>query len=199
LIIAASSLSAQGMSLGPVLGLGSTTLTDVISPKHRTGYTGGIQFQMDRQGGPNFWQTGIVYSTRGAKLGSLGTAGEMVLDYVEVPFAMGWNISIENPWITPFVIVDGRLAARLSCKVTGGSSGSSSTVNCDDPAFGTAKLSGFDLAIGAGGGMSIDWNGRKVLIDARYLMGLRAILSNTSTKNRGLTFGLAYMMPIGRS
>ncbi|HEX7938070.1 MAG TPA: outer membrane beta-barrel protein [Gemmatimonadaceae bacterium] len=195
-VCAAAPLSAQGWSWGPMLGLSQTRLTNVVSADYRTGFTAGALISTEREDASSFWGSGLVLSSRGASVPNLGPDGKMVLTYVEVPLFNAWNIDIHNPWITPYVVIGAQLGFTLSCKVTGGTP--TSTRKCDDPVFGTGKASTLDLHLGGGGGMTLTLNGRTFFVDGQYLMGNRAILANTRTKNRAFVLDLGYRMRVGK-
>jgi len=196
LACAAFPLRAQGWSWGPVLGLSQTTLTNVLSADYRTGYSVGGLISSERDDAASFWGSGLVYSSRGATVPNLGPSGKMVLTYVEMPLFNAWNIDIHNPWITPYVVVGAQLGITLACRVTGGSP--AQTLDCDSPAFGTSKISTFDLHLGGGGGMTVTLNGRTFFVDGQYLMGNRAILSNTRSKNQAFSLNFGYRMRLGK-
>lgn len=69
---------------------------------------------------------------------------------------------------------------------------------CDDPNVDAEDISSTDFALVGGAGLAMRVGSSSVRLDVRYAYGLTKLVNDANTTNRGFTFGVAYMIPIGR-
>ena len=86
---------------------------------------------------------------------------------------------------------------KTGCSLEGSNGSSTVSIACDDPNIG-ADISSTDFALVGGAGLSLPIGLSSVRLDVRYAYGLTNVAKDADTKNRGFTFGIAYMIPMGR-
>jgi hypothetical protein len=202
--LGASEASAQGMTqslgtrimAGPFVGVNVTTVSgsDLSNKSSRVGLAAGAQLQADFEGGL-FFRTAALYSMRGVKATEDGDDATFKEDFVEVPLLLGYTFG-SNSTTKPFVMAGAQVGFKVSCKLEGEDSSTSVSVDCDQL---SDNVSSFDYGAVGGGGVMFPLAGGTVSIDARYYFGLKKIIddSDADSKHRGLTAGVAFMIPFG--
>ena len=186
------------VSIGPYFGLNYTTFygdDDLEGTKSRTDIAvgGQVDFTLASTG---FFRTGLIYSRRGAKGEEDGTQIALKLKYLEVPVLFGYRFPTSSG-VKPYVMGGGHLAFKVGCSLEGSQGGISASIDCDNPDFG-ADFKSFDVALVGGAGLAVPLGTNSLSFDLRYAQGLMKIESESSTKNRGFTLGVALMIPIGK-
>ncbi len=198
LVLAPAAARAQksgAMQWGPVVGLnfatfGGSSATDVGT---RTGIALGVQGQ--RVLSPNlFLRVGALYSMRGATYNN--PSGTAKVNVIEIPVSLGYEFAMSGSKLAPYVMAGGQLAFKASCNVESGGV----TEDCNT-ALGTTVAS-TDFGINLGGGVSFPMGKARLMVDARYYIGMTNLVSNlgggAELKNKGVSIAAAYMIPLGR-
>jgi hypothetical protein len=187
-----------GLSLGPFGGLNYTTFggSDAAGSDSRTDFALGGQVDYDFiQGG--LFRTGLIYSRRGAQTTDNGTTIALKLSYLEVPLLVGYQFPTSTS-LRPYVIGGANVGFKTGCSLEGSDGTTSVSVSCDDPNADLENVSSTDFALVGGAGMAMRAGVSSVRFDVRYAYGLTKLVSDANTTNRGFTFGIAYMIPLGR-
>lgn len=191
------SLTPSHLFIGPIVGLNYTTFygSDADgSDSHADFAIGG---QLDYDLGPEaFFRTGLVYSRRGAETTDAGTNVKVKISYLEVPLLVGYRVSTSSG-VKPYLMGGGQLGFKLGCTFEGSQGGVTASIACDDPSLG-GDFSSTDFAVVGGAGLEMPVGLSHVTIDVRYVVGLMKIEKSSEIKNRGFTFGVGFMMPIGK-
>ena len=204
LLVAAHSVQAQapnalrgGLSFGPFAGLNHTTFggSDASGSGSRTDFAVGGEMDYDFiQGG--MFRTGLIYSRRGAETTDNGTTIALKLSYLEVPLLVGYQFPTSSS-VRPYFMGGANVGFKTGCNFEGSNGSATVSLPCDDPSIG-ADISSTDFALGGGAGLAMQMAASSVRFDVRYAYGLTKIAKGANTTNRGFTFGVAYMIPIGR-
>jgi hypothetical protein len=182
-------------SLGPFAGLNYTTFygSDAQGEDSRSDFAVGGQFDYDFIGGGLF-RTGLLYSRRGAQTTESGITDAVKINYIEIPVLFGFRFPTTAA-VKPYVMGGGQLGFKSGCTVEESGGGSSISAGCDETG---GDFSSTDLALVGGAGIAVPVGLSNLAFDVRYSVGLIKIEKNSEVKNRGFTFGVAYMIPVGR-
>ncbi|MFL5614114.1 MAG: porin family protein [Gemmatimonadaceae bacterium] len=193
----APSATRGRLSLGPFAGLNYTKFggNDGGDSDSRTDFAIGGQIDYDFVGGALF-RTGLIYSRRGAETSDAGTTVAIKLSYLEVPILVGYQFPTTSS-VRPYFLGGLNAGFKTGCSFEGSNGSSTASIACDDPNIG-ANMSSTDFALVGGAGLSLPIGLSSVRLDVRYAYGLTNVAKDADTKNRGFTFGLAYMIPMGR-
>jgi Outer membrane protein beta-barrel domain len=204
LLVAAHAARAQapnalrgGLSFGPFAGLNYTTFggSDAEGSDSRTDVAIGGQLDYDFiQGG--LFRTGLIYSRRGAESSDNGTTIALKLSYLEVPLLVGYQFPTSSS-VRPYFMGGANVGFKTGCSFEGSNGSATVSLPCDDPNV-DANISSTDFALVGGAGLAMQVGASSVRLDMRYAYGLTKLVSDANTTNRGFTFGVAYMIPIGR-
>jgi hypothetical protein len=152
------------------------------------------------------FQPELLYSQKGPKYSEqfMGQTLEATvkLDYVEVPLLLMVNVPVGSPQLRPTLHVGPTLAYEVGCKVSFSFFGESETEDCDsEPDFdddvAPADRRKFDLGLGLGGGLDVDFRGGILTFEGRYTMGLRTLDTSSDpwdVKNRAFSLTFGYRM-----
>jgi hypothetical protein len=203
-VLAAPAVRAQGpgipiaprVTIGPYAGLNYTTFYggDSEGADSRMDFILGAQLDMGF-GGAGLFRTGLLYSGRGAEQTESGVTGKFKLHYLEVPVLLGYRFGTTG--VHPYLNGGANLGIKTGCTIEGSSGGGTVSADCDSDLV-QANVSSFDLGVVGGGGLQIPVGTSDLTFDLRYTLGLTKISSDADIKNRGFTFGVGYMIPIGR-
>jgi Outer membrane protein beta-barrel domain len=196
---AARAQKAGGSSIAPWVGVNFATASATNNPGvtwgTHTGFAGGVQLQHELTN-TVFVRAGVLYSMRGAKATAQGTTGTFKINYVEIPVVAGYDFASPEARVVPFVYAGGQFAFKTGCTAEG----AGQIVSCDN--FLGSSVSGTDLGLTFGAGVTFPAGNGQLDIDARYLLGLTNLESGATTsssvKNRGFTVGVGYFVPFGR-
>jgi len=189
------------MYVGPWAGLNFASFSVTNLPGATFGsYTGfAIGGELQRTLSPNiFLRVGAFYSMRGSELTDQSGGGSVTikLSYIEIPAVVGYSFAMQGSSVQPYVMAGGQFAFKASCSVEGGGV----SVDCDTALGGS--VSGTDLGLTFGAGVAFPAGSGRVMVDARYLIGLTNLVSAITTdqtiKNQGFTITAGYMIPVGR-
>ena len=188
-----AAVPAHAQDMGFHGGLARTNLWSPdtpLAPDANINFTGGISLRPT----PGI-QTGLMYARRSAGITLSGArdpdgqtvdaAAGITLEYVEIPIIGRYSRRRVVHWIAGPV-----LAFKLSCEAEASISriGMVET-DCERTGF-DAKF--FDLGLALGMGLTIPLNGRSVLIDLLYNIGLRSIIEADTVKHRAFGFTLGF-------
>lgn len=187
---------AGRLSLGPYAGLNYATIAgpDAGDQQYHADFALGVQLDYDLPEGALF-RTGLIYSRRGTENTESGITNTTRLSYVEVPLLFGYQFPATT--FRPYVLGGLNIGFKTGCTVEDTFGTTVTTTNCDDPNVG-ADIASTDVGLAAGFGVAAPLGTSSVRLDVRYVYGLVKIEKNTDVKNRGFTFGIGYMIPIGR-
>lgn len=195
--IASAAAQRQGaVHVGPFAAINYTTFAgpDASFARSRTDVAigGQLDYSLD---GIGFLRTGLLYSRRGTQGGSDDQGGRFTakLSYFEVPVLLGYAPSSLGG-VRPFVMAGGHIAFKLpsTCQVRFGLVVIFQT-GCETAAF---DMSSTDVALLGGGGVLLPLGKSNLSLDVRYALGLTNVASGFNARNRGFTFGAAYMFPL---
>jgi hypothetical protein len=188
---------STSIMLGPFAGLNYTTVygSDASGADSRTDFTAGgqLDFNIYENG---LFRTGLVYSRRGFKTSDQDVVANFKFSYLEVPLLLGYRFPTTSG-ARPYVFGGANVALKVGCSIEASGSGQSASESCDniDPSL---KFSSTDVAAVAGGGVAFPVRANTVTVDLRYALGLQKVEKSTQIKNKGLTLGFGFMVPVGR-
>jgi hypothetical protein len=189
--------ASSRLSLGPFVGLNYFTFygSDAGDANSRVDFAVGGQLDYDFAAGGLF-RTGLIYSRQGAEMSDQGTMVKFKINYIEVPLLFGYRFPTSSG-VRPYLLGGGQLGFKVGCSVEGSQGSTTVSFACDDPNLGL-DVSSFDFELGGGAGLAFPAGSGSFTVDARYMLGLTKVVKDAEVKNRGFTFGVAYMFPIGR-
>lgn len=189
--------SLGGWSIGPIAGLNYTTVygSDATGAGSRLGFMAGGQLEYDL-GPTGVFTTGLVYSRRGSETTDNGETITFKPSYLEIPLLLGYRFPTSSG-ARPYLQGGAHIAFKVGCSLEDTQGGVTASIDCDDPNVG-ASFSSTDFALVGGGGILIPVGTNHVNIDVRYALGLQKVEKSSEIKNRGFTFSIAYMVPVGR-
>lgn len=154
---------------------------------------GQLDFKVEQNG---LFRTGLVYSRRGFKMSDQGVTVNFKFSYLEVPLLLGYRFPTSGG-PRPYVLGGANVAFKVGCSIEASGGGQSASEACDniDP---TLKFSSTDFAAVAGGGLEFPVGVNTLTVDLRYALGFQKVEKSTDIKNKGLTLGFAFMVPVGR-
>jgi len=206
IVLLASSLTAQtpadstravgrdrpGIYIGPFVGGVSAELSGLsnlyVTHHSRLDFSTGVQWDRVFESGA-FLRSGVFYAGRGGATSASSIDVDVVARYVEFPLLVGYRLP-DAVGTRVFVMGGPQLGIQASCKYEGQAFGMNVNLNCDDGET-------FDLAVLAGGGISIALGRANLLFDFRLMQGLRDVEAGSGSKNRGVTIGAGYMFALG--
>jgi hypothetical protein len=195
---AAAPLTRNTVSIGPFAGIDYTTFSGAdassIGASSRADFAIGGQLDYSL-GGIGFLRTGLLYSRRGAEGSDQGVQVAAKLSYIEVPVLLGYSFSSSGSGVRPFLMAGGHVAFKAGSTCEETDSGVTTSSSCEDAGF---DLSSTDFAVLGGGGVLVPFGASNLSLDVRYALGLKDVANGFSAQNRGFTFGVAYMFPLGR-
>ena len=146
--------------------------------------------------GDGMLRTGLIYSRRGFSASESGTTLSFKISYLEVPLLIGYRFPTSNN-VRPYIMGGGQLGFKVGCLFEGSNAGASATVACEDPNIG-ADFQSTDVSLVGGAGIAMPVGLDRFVVDVRYALGLTKIERNSEIKNRGFTFGVGLMIPVGK-
>lgn len=173
---AQSALTTFGVKGGLTISTTSLDLPEVeqtfgitIDPDTRTGLVAGVFF-----GGPISgrlgWQSEFLVGQKGLKFDDLGVEEEIQLTYIEIPALVQWSAAGA-----------GRTAFHASAGPSFGFRVSEVQKEAGEELDFEDQTKTFDFGIAFGGGVSFD----KLVIDARFTLGLTNIINETGKADLG--------------
>ena len=90
----------------------------------------------------------------------------------------------------------GQFGIKVGCLFEGRNGSASATVACEDPNIG-GDFESTDFSLVGGAGFAMPVGLVRFVVDVRYALGLMKIERNSEIKNRGFTFGMGLMIPVG--
>jgi hypothetical protein len=183
--------------IGPIVGLNYTTVygSDSQGADSRADFAVGGQLDFDSPQSV-FFRTGLIYSRRGFEASGSGTSVQFKINYLEIPLLVGYRIP-SSGGVRPYLMGGGQVGFKVGCSFEGSSGGTTESIGCDDPNVG-GDFSSTDFAIVGAAGLALPVGLNHLTVDMRYAVGLMKIEKNSEIKNRGFTFGVGFMMPIGK-
>ncbi len=135
-------------------------------------------------------QPELHFLQKGYKFNFLGSDLKRALNYLEIPVLIKYNLGTQES-IAGFILAGPSIGFGIGYKAK--SDGDEDTGSFDD-----IGLKSTDFSINFGGGVSIPITGGKVVIDARYLLGLANIADGEGEiRNRGINLGVSYLTFFG--
>ena len=185
------------ISIGPFFGFNYTSFygDKDLSPKSRTDFALGGQVDVTLAT-TTFLRTGLIYSRRGAKITELGFDLAFKPKYLELPVLFGYRFPTTSS-AQPYLFGGPQLAVRVGCSVEVKQDDVSASADCDNPDL-EADFHSVDFAAVAGFGMAVPLGTNSLSFDLRYALGFTKVVKEGNAKNRGLTLGVALMVPIGK-
>lgn len=192
------SVTRTRASIGPIVGLNYTTVygSDAEGADSRADFAVGGQVDIATQQ-EVFFRTGLIYSRRGFETTDNGTTVNFKINYLEIPLLVGYSVPTSGG-VRPYLMGGGQLGFKVGCSFEGSNGGVTASIGCDDPNLGGGDFSSTDFAIVGGAGLALPVGLSHLMVDIRYAVGLMKIEKSSQIKNRGFTFGLGFMMPIGK-
>jgi len=188
---------AAQIAIGPFMGLNYTSVygPDASGTDSRTDFAFGGQIDVAISG-DGMLRTGLIYSRRGFSASESGTTLSFKISYLEVPLLIGYRFPTSNN-VRPYIMGGGQLGFKVGCLFEGSNAGASATVACEDPNIG-ADFQSTDVSLVGGAGIAMPVGLDRFVVDVRYALGLTKIERNSEIKNRGFTFGVGLMIPVGK-
>ncbi len=195
LVLGMEGLAAQGKSHVFGLAGGATIATlggsDVDGAESRVGlaFGGFASFGLSRN---LSFETGAMYSMRGAKDTESGVEYTVKLDYIELPLLLSARFPGQSR-VVPFLSAGPALAFKVKCGITASGGGTTIGTGCDDLESELGiRIRGTDAGlVGAAG---IDVNMFRFAV--RYYYGLSSVddtsPNGADIKNRVVTFLVGY-------
>ncbi|HKW10261.1 MAG TPA: porin family protein [Gemmatimonadaceae bacterium] len=202
-LLVAPSVSAQStnpvtarVAIGPFLGLNNTSAygSDATDVSSRTDFAFGGQLDVGLSPDVLF-RTGLIYSRRGFDAFDSGTSLSFKISYVEVPLLVGYRFPTGSN-LRPYIMGGGQFGIKVGCLFEGRNGSASATVACEDPNIG-GDFESTDFSVVGGAGIAMPVGLDRFVVDVRYAVGLMKIERNSEIKNRGFTFGMGLMIPVG--
>ncbi|MBA7607097.1 hypothetical protein ES703_14249 [subsurface metagenome] len=140
-------------------------------------------------------QIEVLYSSKGSKgeFEFLGVEGDMAfnLSYIDIPILLKFKIPIEGP-IEPELFIGPSLGYNLSSEIVVEAEGEKETEDLGD------ETKSIDFGLEFGGGVGYNLGGGKIIIDARYVLGLTSIseYEDEEIKNTNISIRLGYAFPL---
>ena len=188
---------STSIMIGPFAGLNYTTVygSDASGEDSRMDFAVGGQLdsKVEQNG---LFRTGLVYSRRGFKTSDQGVVANFKFSYLEVPLLLGYRFPTTSG-AKPYVLGGANLALKVGCSIEASGGGQSASESCDniDP---NLKFSSTDIAAVGGGGVAFPVGINTLSVDLRNALGLQKVEKNTAAKNKGLTLGFGFMVPVGK-
>ena len=188
-------MAGQRITVGPFVGMNYTSFYGDDAQDMNSRWDFNIGGKVDFGFGNGSFQTGLLYSGRGAAASDQGVDVNFKVRYIELPLLLGYRFPATGA--RPYVIGGGQVAFKTGCQIEGSGGGVTASFDCDDPNFG-GEFSSTDFGLVGGGGLIWPMGRNDLTFDLRYTLGLSKIEKNTDLKNRGFTFGVGLMIPLAR-
>lgn len=192
-LVSPAALDAQGIRLGPTIGLNSATLggDDAEGVDSRISWLlgGFVNFDLS----PNFaLQPELLYSRKGAKLDFDGDQATLAVDYIEIPVLA--QIRFPSQGVTPYFLVGPALSFKSGCEAQVESGGTEVSVDCSEI---DVNLKDTDFSLIGGVGIEV----RNFTASLRYDYGLSRVIDDAGdidVFNRTITLAVGYAFHLGR-
>ena len=201
-LLAALAMPAEGQGVvrvlvGPFAGMNYTSFSgdDADGTDARWDFALGGQLDV-LFGGTGLFRSGLIYSGRGAQTTENGATLKVKLHYLEVPLLLGYRFPTTG--VRPYVEGGAQVGFKTGCKLEGSEGGTTVSLDCEDPDLGAGEFASTDFSLVGGGGIAVPFGRGDLTFDLRYAFGLTKIEDSSDIKNRGFTFGVGLMFPIGR-
>lgn len=148
-------------------------------------------------------QTGLVSTAKGWRREEPGTRDVALvrMNYLELPVLLRGELAA-NQSMGGFVYGGAGLAFRSgSCSLSGTNhaTGATLSASCADvERAGGLKFETFDVGAILGAGARVNLGRQRLVVTAQYEHGLRNVQTDHDIKNRVLTYGAGFEVPIGR-
>jgi hypothetical protein len=173
---------------------------DANNAKNRTGGYGGLTFIVHPNGSAIGFETGVVYTMKGARSsftsngGFSSVTGGVKLGYVEVPALLRIGVPMSVAGVAPTLIAGGSFNWRVSCKVVAESGTFSGSSDCDKALVNQdLSVKRFDGGLTAGIEIPVKFGDHYLLVPSvRYIRGLTNITdaNGTDLKNSSVNIGI---------
>lgn len=189
---------AQGIALGPVVGINVATLSiedEETDVDPRTGLRAGahLSFGLSPQFGVILE---AVYSQKGATARDEDVDIGLNINYVEFPVLAQFLIPTNQAGTAMVHLAAGpTVSLEVGCKLSGEDDGTSVTIDCDE----LLDTKNVDLGVTALGGIGIQAGPGRIIFDVAFDFGLSDINDDTggnSIKHRNLYFQAGYEFPM---
>ncbi len=197
--------AAQTASIGVKGGVSISTLagSDIVNADYHTAIAGGA-FAHVGLGRYLGLQPEVLYVRKGAQSTQGSATGKLLVDYVEVPLLLTFDIPASaDGAFTPYLMAGPAIAFQTRCEISLEQQGSTtSAFACDDPFFEGGlgvKSVDYSLAFGAGARIRLGTTSSFVL-DGRYDLGLGTIDDTSNPgdiKNRAFLILAGFAFQIG--
>lgn len=180
MLFAAFTAKAQSVELIPKAGINVATqvLKGFDDKKAKVGFQGGLGVNIKTNSIFSV-QPEINFVSKGTKFRENNVKRDVNLNYLEVPVlakvSLGPIYVNAGPSIGLMVTKDGEALREYGSKVN--------------------KI---DFGVQMGGGLAIPAGPGKMIVDARYYLGLNDIGKSIDLKNRGFMASLGYAIPLGQ-
>ncbi|WP_409149863.1 porin family protein [Sphingobacterium sp. BS-2] len=176
-------VNAQSLEIIPKAGISvsSQMIKDVNGEKFKVGFQGGVGFNISTGKGGFSVQPELNFLSKGMAIKGTGAKKEKFnLNYLEIPVLAKYSF---GP-----VYVNAGPAIGLKL-------GESKAIKKE---YGAIKKIDFGVQLGAG--VALPAGPGKVIVDARYALGLSNIsdVKGTEIKNRGFIASIGYAIPLGK-
>lgn len=164
------------ITLQPKVGLNIASLTKNGGGDPRWGFVGGAEFEYQATDILSL-TAGVLYSMEGAKNKDSNTTLTTKLDYINIPI-------LANVYVAKGLAVKLGVQPEFNVKSAFNASYGSSSASEDFDAKGVC----FSIPVG----MSYEFSGAPVVIDARYNWGLTKVVDGSDCKNSVFQITLGY-------
>lgn len=165
-----------GTSIGPFLAVVFSTLPDQEGYGTRVDFSAGMQWDQSFSDAV-FIRSGVFYTGRGGK----GHDADFTERYIEFPLLLGYRLP-DDVRTRIFVMGGAQVGFLFGCKVN-------EDVRCSD--YGSYQS--LDYGVLGGGGVFLPMGQASLVLELRVMQGLHELRWG---KNRGVTLGGAYMLPL---
>lgn len=181
-VFATAGAAHAQLSIGAKIGANLANLEDaeVADSDARTGLIGGgfLRFGF---GSAFSIQPELMYSPKGAKRLDVDAPGGasvgLQLDYVQIPVLLRYDFQFDP--FRPYLIAGPYGAFEVSCTQTDPDN-EDVEADCVDEVEGQYKRRTFDWGVTAGGGLSFGMGPGRLLLEARYDIGMQDLFDNES-------------------
>lgn len=178
-VFAAATAAEAQLSIGAKIGANLANIEDaeVVDSDARTSLTGGgfLRFGF---GSAISVQPELMFSPKGAERVDEDAPGfplGLKLDYVQIPVLLRYEFPFEP--FRPYLIAGPYGAFEVACEVFNPDV-DDSEVDCDEGQEGESRRRSFDWGVTAGGGLSFGMGPGRLLLEARYDIGLQDLYDN---------------------
>lgn len=178
-----SNVFAQGhFGVKGGVNLSNLDVKDVGKGDNLIGFQAGVVYYSNLEKALYF-QTGLLYNTKGLKETEAGETGKFIYEFVEIPLNVGYKIPVgESFSISPFVGAFAGYALKAKLKAGG------TTINLfDKDLLGESDPKRFDFGANIGVGLHIS---NRIIVSGQYSHGLADL---NDVKTRAATLGLTFL------